>query len=159
MAHERRPDLDPRATSRSCRSRAASAWCIPSGTWLVVQQTLGGQFTAMTDRGGLVRVDGKDADALGPEFEAEAATPRRSAGRRGRGPVRRGEGLGRARTVYDPEIPASIVELGLVYLVVAGAGRGRPQGAREDDAHRARAAASARCSSTTCAARCSACPA
>ncbi len=53
----------------------------PAGTWLVVQQALGGQFTVMTDMGQLARVDGKDADALGPEaaeeakrFEAERAT-------------------------------------------------------------------------------------
>jgi hypothetical protein len=30
---------------------------IPKGTWLVVQQSLGGQFTAMTEMGGLVRVE------------------------------------------------------------------------------------------------------
>ncbi len=45
---------------------------LPKGSWLVVQQALGGQFTAMTDTGALVRIDGKDADALGPDFVAEA---------------------------------------------------------------------------------------
>ena len=44
----------------------------PSNTWLVVQQALGGQFTVMTDMGQLARVDGKDADALGPEAVEEA---------------------------------------------------------------------------------------
>jgi hypothetical protein len=45
---------------------------IPAGEWVTVQQTLGGQFTAMTLRGGIVRIDGHDADALGDEYVDEA---------------------------------------------------------------------------------------
>jgi probable FeS assembly SUF system protein SufT len=67
--------------------------------------------------GGLVRVDGKDADALGPEYEEEARRAAEERAAAAKGPFdeqKVWEALGQ---VYDPEIPASIVELGLVYLV------------------------------------------
>jgi probable FeS assembly SUF system protein SufT len=92
---------------------------LPAGTWLVVQQALGGQFTAMTELGGLVRIDGRDADALGPEFEEEA---RRFADERvaaAEGPFHEEKIWDALQSVYDPEIPASIVELGLVYALAA----------------------------------------
>ena len=38
---------------------------LPEGAWLIVQQSLGGAFTLMNDRGQLLRIDGVDADALG----------------------------------------------------------------------------------------------
>jgi probable FeS assembly SUF system protein SufT len=90
---------------------------LPEGTWIVVQQSLGGQFTAMTESGGLVRIDGKDADALGPEYEAEARKLAEERAAAATGPFDEEKVWEALRQVYDPEIPASIVELGLVYVV------------------------------------------
>ena len=94
---------------------------LTEGAWVTVQQTLGGQFTAMTDRGGLVRIDGKDADALGPEYEAEARKAVEEQAALATGPFDNIKVWEALKTVYDPEIPASIVELGLVYLVASEA--------------------------------------
>jgi probable FeS assembly SUF system protein SufT len=91
---------------------------VPEGTWLIMQQALGGSFTLMTERGQLVRVDGKDADALGPQYlaEAEATATARSVSLEG--PFDEKKIWTALQDVFDPEIPASIVELGLVYAVL-----------------------------------------
>ena len=92
---------------------------VPQQTWIVVQQVLGGQFTAMNDHGGLMRIDGKDADALGADFVAESARFEAQRAADAEGPFEEKKIWDALGTVYDPEIPASIVELGLVYHVDA----------------------------------------
>jgi len=92
---------------------------LPEGAWLIVQQSLGGSFTLMNDRGQLLRLDGADADALGPKFEAEAKAAAEARASALEGPFDEQKVWEALGNVYDPEIPASIVELGLVYSVAS----------------------------------------
>jgi probable FeS assembly SUF system protein SufT len=82
---------------------------LPSGTAVVVTQDLGGTFTIhATHDGGLFRVEGKDADALGRKVvETQVLTVGKEAGE--------DEVWAVLKTCYDPEIPVNIVDLGLIY--------------------------------------------
>jgi probable FeS assembly SUF system protein SufT len=85
---------------------------LPSGSVLTIVQALGGTFTVLTPQGYMVRIAGKDADALGEEFAAEAA--KHAAQLSGDRSVQE-MAWDQLRTCYDPEIPVNIVDLGLVY--------------------------------------------
>lgn len=82
---------------------------IPGGTEVVITQALGGSFTVFVN-GNLARIEAKDADALGVEIEQTDATPKTADG-----PVDEEQVWAQLKTVYDPEIPVDIVELGLIY--------------------------------------------
>ncbi|MGH7785922.1 MAG: putative Fe-S cluster assembly protein SufT [Candidatus Binatia bacterium] len=84
---------------------------IPAGATAVITQSLGGSYTLQVPSlGGLFRVAGRDADALGiePTGASAAAAP-------ADGPVSEALIYQQLRDVYDPEIPVNIVDLGLVY--------------------------------------------
>lgn len=83
---------------------------LPAGDRVTVTQALGGTVTVSTERGALVRIAAKDADAIGKPVPG---------GTDGGGMI---SGLsveeqvwGQLKTCFDPEIPANIVDLGLVY--------------------------------------------
>ena len=100
-------------------NRDTSAIKIPEGTTIIlpkgmevwITQSLGGSHTVSTNDGRLVRIAGKDADALGLEVTAAPAAP---------APTSEGDVKTlvweHLKTVYDPEIPVNVVDLGLVYL-------------------------------------------
>ncbi len=89
------------------------------GTEVFITQQLGGTYTVSAP-GGLFRLAGRDADALGFEPATESA-PRAFSGQ----PVTDEQVSEVLRTCYDPEIPVNIVDLGLVYDVQIAPG---PQG-------------------------------
>jgi len=82
---------------------------LTAGTTVYITQALGGSYTAMTDHGYLVRIEGTDADAIG-EQPTKPLTPEDVAGRSVRDLA-----WEQLKTCFDPEIPVNIVDLGLVY--------------------------------------------
>ncbi len=77
-----------------------------------IMQSLGGTYTVMTQNGGMVRIDGQDADAIGIQVEEKKAddAPRNLTKEQLEEKI-----WYELRTVYDPEIPVNVVDLGLVY--------------------------------------------
>jgi probable FeS assembly SUF system protein SufT len=80
------------------------------GTTAFVTQALGGSYTLQVpEYGGLFRIAGRDADAIGKQAD-ETVTPVASGATSLEQSV-----WEQLRTCYDPEIPVNIVDLGLVY--------------------------------------------
>lgn len=82
---------------------------LPVDSLVYITQAMGGSFTVYFE-GNLVRIAGSDADALGrepvkpPELPDDASDAQFEA-----------LAWDQMRTIYDPEIPINIVDLGLVY--------------------------------------------
>lgn len=77
------------------------------GTEVTITQALGNSFTVNV-YGNLARIEGKDADALGKQpVDPLAALPKEAS--------LDDKVWVQLRSVFDPEIPVNIVDLGLVY--------------------------------------------
>jgi probable FeS assembly SUF system protein SufT len=97
---------------------------LPAGTRVTITHRLGGNFTVVCDTG-MFRINGTDADALGEEVPTEATAgsgttdtngSRGTAEHPGHSGPPSDEALwNQLKTVFDPEIPVNIVDLGLVY--------------------------------------------
>ncbi len=99
--------------TRACRGvqiPAGNETTLAEGLEVTITQSLGGSFTVSVPAlGGLYRIAGTDADALGRELPDEAT-------------INAADDAGveekvwaAMRTCFDPEIPVNIVDLGLVY--------------------------------------------
>ena len=107
------PRWSPIALTRDCMATTVPAGQLvelAEGGEVEIVQQLGGSITVMTELGLLLRLDAADADAVGLETaDDEPAAAERT------GPFDLSLVLDALSQVYDPEIPVSIVELGLVY--------------------------------------------
>ncbi len=107
--------------TRDCAGTAIPAGTkqsLSAGTTVRITQAMGGSYT-VSARGALYRIEAQDADALGlsgPEAEQHA-------------PPTFSERMvwDQLKTVYDPEIPVNIVDLGLIYgcAIVEAEGGGK----------------------------------
>jgi len=83
---------------------------LSKGKEVTIHQSLGDNYTVVTEHGHMVRIAGTDADALGKEAHTLHTLVSETDAR----------GVEKncwevMKTVYDPEIPVNIVDLGLVY--------------------------------------------
>lgn len=81
---------------------------VPSGTEVTIMQSLGGTFT-VNIFGNLVRIEARDADALKKSVKNTLDNLPDDA-------TVKDKVWAQLHTVFDPEIPVDIVDLGLVYV-------------------------------------------
>jgi len=100
-------------TLAACPARkvpSGELFIIPEGQFITINQSLGGNYT-VTFLGNMYRIDGTDAAAIGQEPEEFHFDP--PAG----DSISKDQVWQALDTIYDPEIPISLVELGLIYDV------------------------------------------
>jgi probable FeS assembly SUF system protein SufT len=81
---------------------------LPHGTPVRIVQTRGGAFTVSNDIHAIFRIDGSDADALG-------LAPPSNTVAQPKGPLTDDLIWKTLKSVYDPELPVNVVDLGLIY--------------------------------------------
>lgn len=107
---------EPITLSRDCEAiliPSGNKIRLQAGSQLRITQALGGSYTVTTDRGIMVHIAGRDADAIGMEVASPVV---RGTTAEGAGPVDLEKLVwDQLKTCFDPEIPVNIVDLGLVY--------------------------------------------
>jgi probable FeS assembly SUF system protein SufT len=83
---------------------------LAEGTPVRIMQSRGDSYTVWTDYGQMYRIEGKDADAIGLQPASNKAPAPQDAAEFNEQMV-----WDILKTVYDPEIPVNIVDLGLIY--------------------------------------------
>ena len=116
------------ATEPVILSRDCEAVQIPNGERVLLRkgsharitQSLGGTYTVITEEGFMARIAAKDADAIGKKAEIESSVGGTHASSLQQDPVDQAQlekyVWAQLRSVYDPEIPVNVVDLGLIYL-------------------------------------------
>lgn len=100
-------------TQSDCPARlvpAGTKITIPKNTFVTITQALGGNYTVSVN-GNMARIDGTDAAAIGyqaQEFNFEAPAD---------GQISEEQVWEALKTIFDPEIPVNLVDLGLIYKV------------------------------------------
>jgi probable FeS assembly SUF system protein SufT len=105
-------DNEPAVVRRDCQGLMVPSGVpitIPQDSLVYITQAMGGSFTVYFE-GNLVRVDGSDADALGKEPMPPPSLPENASDEQYEALV-----WEQLKTIFDPEIPTNIVELGLIY--------------------------------------------
>jgi len=100
-------------TQNECPARrvpSGQMTTIPAGQFISIKQDLGGNYT-ITWQGNMLRIDGTDAAAIGREPQTLVFSDNN-------GDSIFEEHVWYAiKTVFDPEIPVNLVDLGLIYNV------------------------------------------
>ena len=111
--------------SRECRAiqiPEGTPSLLSPGTRVRITQSLGGTYTVSTDRGHLLRIESRDADAIGKDatdlLAGLASSPLED------------QIWALLKTCFDPEIPVNVVDLGLIYNCEIVE---RPEGGRRVD--------------------------
>ena len=82
---------------------------LKEGTEVQIMQALGGSYTVYTVEG-MFRINGTNADAIGKEVEKPPSVPENITDDEFEEKV-----WDQMKTVFDPEIPINVVDLGLIY--------------------------------------------
>ena len=83
---------------------------LPEGITVKIMQSLGGSYTVVTEYGHMYRVDSKDAELLGLAPQPQPPEPKTEKQEFSEQLV-----WEQLKTIYDPEIPVNVVDLGLIY--------------------------------------------
>jgi len=101
------------STTRECAARLVPTGdpvTIPGNTFVTLTQSLGGTYTVIFN-GNMARIDSEDADVLGFEPERLTFSPPAD------GTISEDQVHEALASVFDPEIPVNIADLGLIYDV------------------------------------------
>lgn len=104
-------------TTRDCDALlipSGMLFTIPEGTDVEITQALGTSVTVHIN-GQLARINGTDIDVLGLTAQELGLDNNLNINKKADGPVDTTQVWDKLKTVFDPEIPVNIVDLGLIY--------------------------------------------